>query len=159
MFVTSAPELSLNPTMAKGQHGGARPGAGRKSVFGAKALAKPFSMDFTPAGRKALDALVRRTTLSRNAVIATLALQFADRLTFDLAAPFPGKLATAVLSIRVPPDAGAKLAAAHVRTGKSYSDIGEALVRWHGASARYPSLTTRKRPRSRQAPRTTRRRP
>jgi len=142
-------ETLLNPTMA--QHGGARPGAGRKSIFGAKALDKPFAMDFTPGGRRVLDALVRRTGLSRNAVLAVLALRHADALVFEERDPFPDK-AREVLSIRVPPEPGAKLAAARVRTGHSYSDIGEALVRWHGAAAKFPtagsSTKTRRRRRT-----------
>jgi len=124
--------------------GGARPGAGRKSVFGAKAVVKPFAMDFTPGGRRALDALVRRTRLSRNAVVATLALQFAETVTFDTDTPFPNK-AQDVLSIRVPPEAAAKLDGARARTGHSFSDLGEALVVWHGGEGTYPTALPRPR--------------
>src|SRR5262245_15978214 len=127
----------------KQQHGGARPGAGRKSVFRSKALDKPFAMDFTPAGRRALDVLVRRTGLSRNAVVGTLALRFADRVTFNGATPYPDK-ARSVLSIRVPREAAAKLTAARIRTAHSYSDIGEALVREFGDEARYPDPSRRR---------------
>lgn len=128
---------TVDLNMTTQAHGGARLGAGRKSVFKAKALEKPFAMDFTPRGRRALDAIVRRTGLSRNAVIGTLALRFADRVAFTDDQPYPDK-ARKVLSIRVPPTAGAKLAAARVRTGHSYSDIGEALVRQYGDEASYP---------------------
>ena len=126
-------------------HGGARAGAGRKSVFPSKALAKPFAMDFTPAGRAKLDALVAKTGLSRNAVIATLALQFADFVAFPIGEgrPFPDK-ARHVLSIRVPREAAAKLAAARIRTEHSYSDIGELLVTVFGRKARYPRVVRRR---------------
>jgi hypothetical protein len=126
--------LPLNMTTA---HGGARVGAGRKTIFPQKAIRKPFAMDFTAAGRRALATLVRRTGLSRNAVIGWLALRHGDAVSFDKADPFPQK-ARAVLAIRVPPPAGAKLAAARVRTGHGYSDIGEALVRWFGGDAAFP---------------------
>lgn len=124
-------------------HGGRRAGSGRPSIFGATALAKPYAMDFTAVGRKELARLVRRTGLSRNAVLAILALKHADALVFTAPTPFPDK-ARNVLSIRVPPDAGAKLTAARIRTGYSYSDIGEALVRWYGASTRFPSRVPRR---------------
>lgn len=128
------------PLIMTTAHGGARAGAGRKSVFAAKALSKPFAMDFTPAGRARLDALVDRTGLSRNAVIATLALQFGDDVVFtDGVRPYPAKART-VLSIRMPRDAAAKLAAARIRTGRSYSDVGEELVTTFGRKARYPRV-------------------
>ena len=125
----------LNVTTPK--HGGARAGAGRKSIFGTTALPKPFPMDFTLDGRRELDALAQRHGLSRNGVIGLLALQFADDVVFTEDAPYPTK-ARSVLSIRVPRDAGAKLAAARVRTGHGYSDIGEALVRQFGRRAKFP---------------------
>jgi hypothetical protein len=149
-LLTPPPDYAtLNPTMPTpprpaATHGGVRAGAGRKSIFGAKALRKPYAMDFTPQGRKALATLERRTKLSRNAIIGSLALQFADALVFDGDTPFPGKQGSAVLSIRVPPEAGAKLAAARVRTGCSYSDIGEALVRWYGRAATFPTAGPQK---------------
>jgi hypothetical protein len=101
-------------------------------------------MDFTVEGRRQLDGLVKRWRLSRNAVIGLLALHHADELQFET--PFDvhrfTPKAQAVLSIRVPPDAGAKLAAARIRTSCSYSDIGEALVRWFGPT--FPSATVSK---------------
>lgn len=120
------------------QHGGRRAGAGRKSLYPGK-VARPFAMDFTPAGRKVLRALVQRRRLSRNDVLAHLILHYADQLTFE--APgvvFPGKVAANVLTIRLPVPARDKLVRAHRRTGKSYSDIGEALVCWFGPHANYP---------------------
>jgi hypothetical protein len=129
-------------------HGGARDGAGRKSLFAEKALAKPFAMDFTVAGRRELDALVARTGLSRNGVLAWLALKYADQVAFDVRAPFPNK-ARRVCSIRVPPEAGAKLAAARVRTGHGYSDIGEALIQF-GRLAVFPPPHATIRPRRRR---------
>lgn len=122
-------------TMAKStvKLGGARPGSGRKSAFPGKDLGRVFGMDFTPDGRKALRALERRTKLSRNDIMAHLALAHADELTFDVdGTVYPGKLAKNVMSIRLPPNAGEKLQAARERTGKGFSDIGEALVRLFG---------------------------
>jgi len=119
-------------------HGGARDGAGRKSIFGVPLERKPFAMDFTAQGRTALDALTRRTALSRNAVLATLVLAHADRLrAID---HYPNK-AQAVLSIRLPPRAAAKLRALQRRTDRSYSDIGEALVLRYGRTTTYPEAS------------------
>jgi hypothetical protein len=44
------------------------------------------------------------------------------------------------MSIRVPKDAGDRLRAAQKRTGKSFSDIGEALVTWYGDDKKLPVL-------------------
>lgn len=136
---------TLTPTMADG-HGGHRVGAGRKSLFGSPAIAKPFAMDFTREGRRALASIVRRTKLSRNAIVALLAERHADHVTFDVPRPFPDK-ARDVLSIRVPKGPAARLVAARRRTGHSYSDIGEALVRWFAAQTAFPPPpgTSRKR--------------
>ena len=124
-------------------HGGRRKGAGRKSIFTTKAVEKPFAMDFTKRGRATLRALTKRTGLSRNGVMAILALQFGDALTFDAdGVAFPDK-AHKVLSIRVPKDAAAKLRAARRRTRKSYSDIGEALLSRFGATASFPAPSPR----------------
>jgi hypothetical protein len=124
--------------------GGVREGAGRKSAFPGKVLGKNFGMDFTPAGRKALDRLQAATGLSRNDILAHLALRHAHDLVFD------GK-AQSVLSIRLPADAGDALRAAHMRTGKGYSDLGEALVTRYGPEAVFPVVEgktrARKRPR------------
>jgi hypothetical protein len=115
-------------------------------------------MDFTPRGHRALHALTVRRRLSRNDVIAHLAKQHADDLVFEAdGVVFPGKAAEGVLTIRVDREAGAKLRAAKARTKKSYSDIGEALVRWFGRSERhYPKVPasatlTRRRRRSRKS--------
>lgn len=136
--------------------GGFRENAGRKSAFPGKILDKPFAMDFTPAGRRALQRLTIRTGLSRNDVIGHLAMKFADRLKFDVddypGVVFLGKLAKDVLTIRVDRAVGAKLEAARTRTGKSYSDIGEALVRWFGKSEKaFPVLPGPDTPRPRRS--------
>lgn len=124
--------------------GGLRAGAGRHSAFPGNAL-KPFAMDFTPAGRKALDRLCRRTKLSRNNVIAHLVAAHGAALAFEVdGVVYPGK-AQAVLAIRMPAREGDLLQAVRARTGKSYSDIGEALVRQFGRSTTFPSLPRRKR--------------
>jgi hypothetical protein len=122
-------------------HGGARPGSGRKSIFGRKALKKPVAMDFSEAGWVALRGLQRRQPhLSRNAIIGWLALQYADKLTFDAkGVVFPQK-ARRVLSIRVPATVRDALRRARRRTGKNYSDLGEALVRQYGHTASFPSV-------------------
>ena len=130
--------MALLKATTNNGHGGARPGSGPKTIFGgSKALTKPIAMDFTPRGRRELARLVKRTGLSRNAVIGWLALRHADALSYTDAMVFPGK-ARDVLSIRLPREAAAKLAAARVRTGRSYSDIGEALVRGYGPAETFP---------------------
>jgi hypothetical protein len=128
--------IVLNMMRPRGRHGGAR--AGRKSIFATRAVAA-FSMVFTPTGRLALDALTRRSRLSRNAIIAWLALTYADQLQFDApGVAFPGKMWTRVDTIRVPAAAAAALRRAHARTNHSYSDIGEALVREFGRHTTFP---------------------
>lgn len=133
--------------------GGYRENAGRKSAFPGKILDKPFFMDFTPKGRRELQHLVTRTGLSRNDVIGHLALRHADDLAFEEeGVAFPGKMAEDVMSIRLDRQAGAKLAAARVRTGKSYSDLGEALIRWFGKAEKvFPVLPGADPPRRRRS--------
>lgn len=125
--------------MAKFTHGGRRKGAGRKSVFGQKTADKPIAMCFTPAGHRALRRLQRATKLSRNGVIGLLAAQFAPALVFTedgVAYPHKGP---EVLSIRLPRAIGQQLRAARKRTGKSYSDLGERLVRSFGPDCAFAS--------------------
>ena len=123
--------------------GGYREGAGRKSAFPGKLIEKPFAMDFTPNGRRVLEGLTTRHGLSRNDVIAHLALKYADRLVFEEeGVVFPGK-AQQVLSIRVTPEVAVKLTAVHDRTGKGYSDIGEALVTRFATEREFPVLPGR----------------
>jgi hypothetical protein len=117
--------------------GGYRENAGRPSAFPGNTDEKPFYMDFTPAGYKVLDGLSKREGLSRNDLLAHLALRHADKLvsmkdfTVD-GVVFPGKRAFNVMAIRLPKDAGAKIKRVGRDTQKSDSDIGEALVRWFG---------------------------
>jgi len=120
--------------------GGWREGAGRPAAYPHKVLDDPFPMDFTSAGRAMFDKLQARTSLSRNDIIAHLALTYADELEFRTpGVVFPIK-AQEVYRICVPEDAGDKLRRARTRTGKSYSDIGEALVCWYGPVATFPVL-------------------
>ncbi len=132
--------MTLKKTKTK--RGGARPGSGRKSAFGTPER-KPFAMDFTPEGRRILDRICRRTKLSRNNVIAHLVRIYLSNLGGWLQpiGPYLRK-AQSVLSIRIPADEGALLREARARFGKSYSDIGEALVRLYGPTADYPHLDT-----------------
>ncbi len=107
--------------------GGARVGAGRKSAF--PGTHPPVYMDFTTATRKVLDRLCRRTKLSRNDVMAHLAIRYADLLAFtEVGVVYPGKANANVAAIRLPLAARDRLEAARLRTGKSASDCGEALV-------------------------------
>lgn len=152
-------------TSALTPRGGYREDAGRKSAFPGKVLDKPFYMDLTPAGHKVLDTLTAREGLSRNDVFGHLAMKYLDRLEQrpEFQAPgvvFPGKQAAGVLSIRLDREAGARLTATRFRTGKSYSDIGEGLIRWFGkAEKRFPVLPgSDPRPRRRSRPRGTGRR-
>lgn len=143
-----SPHERLLIMTTSGKRGGYRENAGRKSAF-AKTVDKPFAMDFTPDGRRELQRLVKRTRLSRNNVLSHLAIQHAHRLEFDdvPGTVYPGK-SQDVLSIRVSPMAAVRLRAARARTGKSYSDLGEALVRRFGqAEKHFPASPSRaKRP-------------
>ena len=123
--------ISTMPARRKPLRGGARVGAGRKSAFPDKIIDRPFPMDFTPAGRVELEKITKRTGLSRNDVIAHLAIKHAGLKFSADGVAYPGK-AQNVLSIRVPAYVGTILRTIHRRTGKSYSDIGEALVRQFG---------------------------
>ena len=67
---------------------------------------------------------------------------------------YPGK-AQNVLAIRMPAREAELLKEARARTGKGYSDLGEALVRRYGPTAEFPILPgdpirKRKRRRSRR---------
>lgn len=128
----------LNVTMDKAR-GGRRENAGRKSAF-PRIDMKPFAMDFTPRGRAELARLERSSGLSRNNIITHLTAMHAGELEFDEEGiVFPGKKQK-VLSIRMPPREGELLRAAHARTGKSYSDLGEALVLRYGSQADFPTI-------------------
>lgn len=122
--------------------GGYRAGAGRKSAFPGKVIEAPVYMDFTPEGHRQLRRIVQRTGLSRNDVIGHLAIKYADELNFeDDGVVFAGKRAKNVMAIRLDQNGLAKLKAAGERTGKSASDIGEALVRIFGpAEKTFPVL-------------------
>lgn len=114
--------ISMSPS------GGARENAGRKAAYGTKAPA-PVPMVLTPEGEALLVAACACSGLSRNDVMTHLALRHARELRFS--APgvvYPGKANSNVLSIRVTAKARLLLDAARKRTGKSYSDLGEALL-------------------------------
>lgn len=136
--------------------GGYREGAGRKTIFPNKVLDRRFGMDFTPAGRAVLDALQARTGLSQNDILGHLVQRHATRLAFtEPGVVFRGKAASNVISIRLPADLADALTAAQARTGKSFSDLGEALVRWYGHKETFPVLPgkepARRRPRRQPA--------
>jgi hypothetical protein len=139
-------ELSCKTDSDDMSRGGYRENAGRPSAFPGTTENKPVYMDFTPAGYKVLDGLTERNGLSRNNVIAHLALTYADKLVKrkDFTADgvvFPGKRASNVMTVRLPPAAERKIRAVNRETGKSESDIGEALVTWFGpGEAKFPVL-------------------
>jgi hypothetical protein len=128
-------------TMATTTWGGARVGAGRKSAYPGKDFAHPVYLDFTQAGRDALDALQARTKLSRSDILAHLIAKHAESLDFGplFGVAFPGKLGENVCVIRLPVAQRRLLRATRTRTGKSYSDIGEALVLWRGLATVFPA--------------------
>jgi hypothetical protein len=135
-------------------HGGARDNAGRKSAYPGLDM-QSFPMQFTPPARRLLDALQARTGLSRNNILAHLTLCHVESLSVSAdedGVLFPGK-GSDVLSIRMPADVGKRLRAAKARTGKSFSDLGEALVRQYGATTTFPARPVG---RSTTAPRLTR---
>lgn len=146
-----------NLTMAG--RGGVREGAGRKAAFPHKELDRPFGMDFTPAGWIALLDLQKRTGLSRDDILAHLTGEFADALVFDSdGVQYPGKRGSSILRIRLPKEQGDRLRAAQARTGKSYSDLGEALVHRYGHQTTFPAIPGADTPRRRRRPRRPRRR-
>lgn len=152
----AVPRAVADSKVTMALRGGARPGAGRKSAYPRKDLAHPFGMDFTPAGRQLLDQIRARTGLSRDDILAHLVDRHLTRLRFDgtHGCAYPGKLAANVLRIRLPRDLGDRLRDARRRTGKSYSDLGEALVTIYGSTTSdYPSLphATARRPARRRA--------
>lgn len=119
--------------------GGARENAGRKDAYGGKDAA-PVAMVFTPQGDQIMVETCERTGLSRNDVLTHLALKHARALKFSVeGVVYRGKDYRAVRSIRVTQKARKLLDAARERTGKSYSDLGEALLVRFAASTRdYP---------------------
>lgn len=96
-------------------------------------------MKFTAEGWRALGALQARTRLSRNDVLAALVLARAEAVTFDVhPVAYSPKFESSVAEILLPADAGARLRAARERTGHSFSDIGEALIREHADATTFP---------------------
>jgi hypothetical protein len=137
MSVDSGPP-SCDPLILT-MRGGFRENAGRPTAFAGKNLESPRAMDFTPEGRVVLADLQERNGLSRSDVIAHLALRHCDALALRPVFQRPGTVFTGrtrrnanVYRIVAPPNVLRKLDALRKRTGKSYSDIGEALVRWYG---------------------------
>jgi hypothetical protein len=121
--------------------GGFRENAGRPSAFPGTTAEKPFYMDFTPDGHKAMAVLTKRAGLSRNSVIAHLVERHADALVSpDDVTVYEGKRAANVMTIRLPRRLRGQLKAAHRRTGRSYSDIGETLVRQFSRGETWPVL-------------------
>jgi hypothetical protein len=148
----------MNLTM-KHEHGGSRENAGRKSAFPGAHVKVP--MDFTPVGLQLLARLQRRSGLSRNNILTQLARLHAADLHFDAVdgPVYPGK-AQNVLAIRMPGREARLLERARARTGKGFSDLGEALVRTYGPTATFPELPRRRdsiRRRRRSRPRRRRR--
>jgi hypothetical protein len=144
------------PPDAQRQRGGTRPGAGRKTAYPGKDLARTVYVDMTEAGRAALASLCTTHRLSRNDVLTTLVLAHASSLTTETYRDRPGvlfspKLGQNVYAIRMTPPALDALAAAQTRTHKSASDLAEALITEHGDHETYPQVI-------RQAPRSRRRR-
>jgi hypothetical protein len=117
-------------------HGGRRAGAGRKSLYPGKNLDAQIGIDFTPEGRATFDAVRDRTGASGSDILAHLVRRHAIELR-ELAdvdgVVWPGKSGD-VVTIRLPPPERRQLRDAHAHTGKSYSDLGETLVRRYGRS-------------------------
>jgi hypothetical protein len=136
-------------TMA--QRGGYREGSGRRSIFpGTMDNPTKYPMDFTKEGLQILDDVQSHTGLTRNNIIAHLVDRHAHELEFDHdRIVYPGK-AQHVLAIRMPKHIGDKLVAAQKRTGKAFSDLGEALVRRFGAKEVFPVLESKQKTRRRR---------
>lgn len=107
-------------------------------------------MDFTPAGRKVLARIQRRTSLSRNDVLAHLLLTHEVDVNLNGARVlFPGK-AQSVLRIALPSQAFDALERLRALSGRSASDIGEALVRQFEKDQTFPVVLGRTRRRKRR---------
>lgn len=104
-------------------------------------------MMFTPYGHDLLAAIQQRTGLSRNDILTHLALAHGADLAFEgvCGVVYRGKDAGLVMSIHLTDRAFDLLRAAQARTGKSYSDLGEALIERWGVHAAYPVLPMSKR--------------
>jgi len=109
-------------------------------------------MAFTLNGQEIMNQLQAQTGLSRNDLITHLTVKYVDALMFDEpGVVYRGKQFSRIMSIRVTNEAYAKLQTARVRTGKSYSDIGEALVaRFGRQETNYPICSVGKRKRIKQ---------
>jgi len=105
-----------------------------------------FTMAFTREGRRALAAIQARTGLSRNNIITHLVRAHSAEASHasllhrpQLAVLYPGKSRDEIMSIRMPASEGDTLRAMQDTTGKSYSDLGELLVRRFGSSTTFPT--------------------
>src|SRR4051812_31161833 len=128
--------------MTRWQHGGRRPGAGRKSPLGGRLLDRPYTVNLTTEGLDALSTLTKTHGLSRNAIIGALLIQHADALG-DTPEIARGPVVRHPLAIRLPRQAAAKLVAAHIRTARSYADITESLLRVFTPGTVWPTPATR----------------
>ena len=103
-------------------------------------------MMMTLDGHRILDRLQTSTGLSRSDIMTHLALRHAHDLSFDVdGVVYRHKLSGTVMSIRMTDHAHTLLTDARARTGKSYSDLGEALVDRWGLGEHYPERPTAKR--------------
>lgn len=123
-------------TVSSSGVGGYRENAGRKAAFDYKSQ-DSVSMVFTPLGDAMYVAACESTGLSRNDVMTHLVLKHAKDLAFDVdGIVYKGKDYKGVRSIRLTKEARAELDAAKKRTGKSYSDLAEALLMRFAAKTR-----------------------
>jgi hypothetical protein len=127
-------------TRRRVRRGGARIGAGRSTAYPGKRAGRRFYLDLTPAGHAQLDALAIRHTLSRSDIVARLIEAYADVVAFS--APgvvFPGKRASDVRVVLLPITLASRLDVARARTGKSVSDLVEALIAWYAPTTVFPT--------------------
>jgi hypothetical protein len=131
--------------------GGAREGAGRPSVYRQK-LRATHAMAFTAEGRQRLDSIRLKTSLGQNDVMEHLLRTHADHLRIPERTEYSPKLYPPI-AIRLTEEGRNLLLDLSERYGRSWTDVGEALLQRFGERTAFPYLESRrdqKRPRSRR---------
>lgn len=131
-------------------HGGARPGAGKKTAYPGKADGTAFA--YVPSSRAArtLDRLARRTGLSWSDLVQTLVLTYHDTTIMCIASTarvlYPDKEFARRRRLIITAPADDMLIALRERqsTSRTWSDLIEHLVHTFAKGATYPQRPMKK---------------
>jgi hypothetical protein len=117
--------------MAKGQHGGARPGSGRPCLYPGKQKGVDYWMIFTPAALEILDGITERTGLSWSDILQHLVMQDDSGLApVDGSIMYRGKVFKRRRRVRLSRDAARRFTKLQKRTKhRSPAEMAETLVR------------------------------